>query len=96
MPKDSNERPDRPDPGDDDPSPLQPASLVGMEIDLRGFPYKPMFRARLFVSHFHAHASDAEWRAGVTLWLKSWDQCPAGTLPVDDVDLCRLRIGSRH
>ena len=34
--------------------------------------------------------TDAEWRAGVTLWMKSWDQVPAGSLPVDDVALCRL------
>ena len=27
---------------------------------------------------------------GGTLWLKSWDQVPAGSLPDDDVDLCRL------
>jgi hypothetical protein len=44
----------------------------------------------LFGSTFHARASDAEWRAGVTLWLKSWDQVPAGSLPADDIDLCRL------
>lgn len=26
----------------------------------------------------------------MTLWLKSWDQQPAGSLPDDDVELCRL------
>jgi hypothetical protein len=26
----------------------------------------------------------------MTLWLKSWDQVPAGTLPNDNIDLCRL------
>ena len=90
MPNDGNERPDHPDPGGDDPSPLRPAPLGESDVDLRSSPYTPMFRARLFGSHFHAHANDAEWCAGVTLWLKSWDQCPAGTLPVDDIDLCRL------
>lgn len=65
--------------------PLTPA-----DCDLRDFPFTPMFRARLFGSSFHARATDAEWRAGVTLWLKSWDQVPAGSLPDDDIDLCRL------
>lgn len=67
-----------------------PAPLVPAEVDLRDFPFTPIFRARLFGSTFHARASDSEWRAGVTLWLKSWDQVPAGTLPDDDIDLCRL------
>lgn len=67
------------------PSPLTPAGC-----DLRDFPHTPLFRARLFGSSFHARANDAEWRAGVTLWLKSWDQVPAGSLPDDDIELCRL------
>lgn len=68
--------------------PLPP--LVPAEVDLRDFPFTPIFRARLFGSSFHSRSSDAAWRAGVTLWLKSWDQVPAGTLPADDIDLCRL------
>jgi hypothetical protein len=67
------------------PPPLTPAGC-----DLRDFPHTPLFRARLFGSSFHARATDAEWRAGVTLWLKSWDQVPAGSLPDDDIELCRL------
>lgn len=67
------------------PEPLTPA-----DCELREYPFTPMFRSRLFGSSFHAKANDAEWRAGVTLWLKSWDQAPAGSLPDDDVDLCRL------
>jgi len=66
------------------------ASLIPAECDLRDFPFTPLFRSRLFGSSFHARSTDAEWRAGVTLWLKSWDQVPAGSLPNDDVDLCRL------
>ncbi|MES1979742.1 MAG: hypothetical protein V4451_17010 [Pseudomonadota bacterium] len=65
--------------------PLTPANG-----DLRDFPHTPIFRTKLFASEFHARASDAEWRAGVTLWLKAWDQVPAGSLPVDDVALARL------
>lgn len=67
-----------------------PDPLVPADVDLKDFPYTPLFRARLFGSTFHARASDAEWRAGLTLWLRSWDQVPAGTLPLDDIDLCRL------
>jgi Protein of unknown function (DUF1376) len=70
-----------------DELPLPP---VPSDVDLRDFGFTPLFRARLFGSSFHARASDSEWRAGVTLWLKSWDQVPAGSLPDDDTDLCRL------
>jgi hypothetical protein len=67
-----------------------PAPPIQPNTDLRDFPFTPMYRARLFGSSFHARVSDAGWRAGVTLWLKSWDQSPAGSLPDDDIDLCRL------
>lgn len=66
------------------------APLTPVAGDLRDFPHVPIFRAKLFGSTFHAQANDAEWRAGVTLWLKAWDQVPAGSLPCDDVSLCRL------
>lgn len=72
-------------PGDSALPPLVPA-----DVDLRDFPYTPIFRAMLFGSSFHARATDSEWRAGMTLWLKSWDQVPAGSLPPDDIALCRL------
>ncbi len=65
--------------------PLTPAAG-----DLRDFPHTPVYRARLFASEFHAQTTDAEWRAGVTLWMKSWDQVPAGSLPTDEIALCRL------
>ena len=67
-----------------------PEPLVSAEVDLKDFPFTPIFRARLFGSAFHANVTDAEWRAGVTLWLKSWDQVPAGTLPKEPIALCRL------
>ena len=66
------------------------APLVPADVDLRDFPFTPLFRSKLFNSEFHALATDTEWRCGVTLWLKSWDQIPSGTLPTDDVTLCRL------
>jgi hypothetical protein len=67
-----------------------PSPLVPGNVDLRDFPYMPMDIARLFGSEFHAGANDAEWRAGVTLWLKSFHQVPAASLPADDVALARL------
>jgi hypothetical protein len=67
-----------------------PDPPVPPDADLKDFPFTPIYRARLFGSSFHARATDAEWRAGVTLWLKSQDQVPAGSLPDDDIDLCRL------
>ncbi len=50
----------------------------------------PMEVERLFGSQFHARVNDSEWRAGVTLWLKSFHQVPAASLPDDDVALARL------
>jgi len=67
-----------------------PAPLVPADADLKDFAFTPIYRARLFGSAFHSRATDAEWRAGVTLWLRSQDQVPAGSLPDDDIDLCRL------
>lgn len=68
----------------------RPEPLVSAEVDLRDFPFTPMYRARLFGSAFNAKVNDSEWRSGVTLWLKSQDQVPAGSLPNDDIELCRL------
>jgi hypothetical protein len=64
--------------------------LVPPEVDLRGLEYMPFFGNHLFGSEFNATCSDAEWRAGVTLWWAAWNQQPAGSLPNDDVALCRL------
>lgn len=67
-----------------------PDPLTAADCDLRDFPTMPLDGARLFGSEFHATSSDAAWRAGVTLWLKSWHQVPAASLPDDDVQLARL------
>ena len=64
--------------------------LVPVEVDLRDFAFMPLDIIRLFGSRFHAIATDAEWRAGVTLWAKSFHQVPAASIPDDDVELCRL------
>lgn len=67
-----------------------PDPLTAAECDLRDFPFMPVDIARLFNSEFHARATDAEWRAAVTLWLKSYHQVPAASVPDDDVALARL------
>jgi hypothetical protein len=64
--------------------------LTPPDCDLRAFPTMPLDAVRLFGSQFHAIASDGAWRAGVTLWLRSWHQVPAASLPDDDVQLARL------
>jgi len=63
---------------------------VPADLDLRDFLFMPIDIARLFDSEFHAQSSDAEWRAGVTLWLKSYHQVPASSIPDDDVACARL------
>jgi hypothetical protein len=64
--------------------------LVPAEVDLRDFPYMPIDIGRLFGSEFHARSDDGCWRAGVTLWLKSYHQVPAASIPDDDISLARL------
>lgn len=67
-----------------------PEPLVPSNVDLGGYGFMPLHGHRLFGSDFNARCNDAEWRAGVTLWWASWNQVPAGSLPDDDVVLCRL------
>jgi len=68
-----------------DHAPLTPA-----DCDLRDFAFMPLDFARLFASAFHARATDSEWRAGVTLWCRSYHQVPCGSLPNDEIELVRL------
>lgn len=67
------------------PDPLTPS-----DCDLRDFPFMPLDIVRLFNSEFHARSNDAEFRAGFTLWCKSFHQVPAGSVPDDDISLTRL------
>jgi hypothetical protein len=72
-----------------------PAPLTPPGCDLRDFPFMPIDISRLLGSEFHAMAGDTAWRAGVTLWLRSWHQVPAGSLPDNDIALARLaELGS--
>jgi len=67
-----------------------PEPLVPPDVDLRGLEYMPLLGGRLLSSDFNASSTDAEWRAALTLWWAAWGQVPAGSLPNDDVVLCRL------
>lgn len=67
-----------------------PEPLTPPDCDLRGQSWMPLFGDRLFNSDFEARASDAEFRAAMTLWWKSWVQVPAASLPDDDIILCKL------
>jgi hypothetical protein len=67
-----------------------PDPLTPPDLDLRDFGYMPVEIGRLFGSQFHALATDAEWRAGVTIWLKSYHQVPGASVPDDDGSLARL------
>lgn len=71
-------------------SELLPDPPIVEAVDLRSTRYMGIDIPRLFGSRFHAISNDSEWRAGVTLWLKSLHQFPAGSLPDDDIELCRL------
>ena len=72
--------------------PRRLAPLVPANCDLRSFPRMSMDVQRLFGSEFHAltvHEPDA-WGAAVRLWLRSWHEVPAGSLPSSDALLQRL------
>jgi hypothetical protein len=67
-----------------------PAPLVPLDTDLRDYPSILLDIDRLLNSDFNTIADDRAWRAGVTLWLKSFRQLPASSLPSDDASLAGL------
>lgn len=68
----------------------RPKPMTPPDCDLRGMEWMPLYGHRLFGSDFDAHASDAEFRAGLNLWWAAWNQVPAASLPNDETALCRL------
>jgi hypothetical protein len=60
------------------------------ECDLRGYDFMPLLGQRMFTSEFYLRSSAEGFRAGIRLLWAAWQQCPAGSLPDDDVMLCRL------
>ena len=67
-----------------------PEPLVPSYVDLAGYGYMPLYGHRLLGSEFNSLCSDAEWRAGVTLWWVAWNQRPAASLPDSDPALARM------
>ena len=62
----------------------KPAPLTPPDCDLRGMPYMELDIVRLLDSDFFAMSTGDEFKAGVALWGKSWNQVPAASLPTDD------------
>ncbi|WP_208446782.1 DUF1376 domain-containing protein [Burkholderia ambifaria] len=61
------------------PNPLTPA-----DCNLRDFPFMPLEVKRLLTSETWILGSGDERAAAITLWLESWHQIPAASLPADD------------
>lgn len=61
------------------PNPLTPA-----DCNLRDFPFMPIEVKRLLTSETWILGSGDERAAAITLWLESWHQIPAASLPADD------------
>lgn len=68
----------------------KPAPLLSADVDVRGLPFMPLDTARLLDSDFFALTSGDEFKAGLTLWCKAWQQVPAASLPDDDRVLAHL------
>lgn len=58
--------------------------------DVRALPFMPLFVGRLLASDTWLLATGDEAKAAVTLWARSWQQVPAGTLPADERILAAL------
>lgn len=58
--------------------------LVPVECDLRDFPYLPVDVQRLLTSETWVLGKGDERAAAMALWLQSWHQVPAASLPDND------------
>lgn len=67
------------------PEPLTPA-----DCDLRDFQFMPMDVRRLLTSETWVMGTGDERAASMTLWLESWQQVPAGSIPKADRMLAHL------
>lgn len=66
--------------------------LVPAECDLRDFAFMPLDVQRLLTSETWILGSGDERAAALTLWLASWHQIPAGSLPDNDKMLAHLSL----
>lgn len=66
------------------------APLVPAECDLRNFQFMPFDVRRLLASETWILGNGDERAAAITLWMESWHQIPAGSLPNNDRMLAHL------
>ncbi|MCX5620105.1 DUF1376 domain-containing protein [Bombella pollinis] len=69
-----------------------PDPLVPVDCDLRGLPYMPLDTVALLESDLFALANGDELKAALTLWCRSWNQVPAGSLPDNERVLAHLSM----
>ncbi|MCM1958018.1 YdaU family protein [Acinetobacter modestus] len=70
--------------------------LTPKECDVSNFPFMPLDIDRLFNSETWILGDDSEKVASMTLWLKSWSQIPAASIPNNDKMLAHLSgMGSK-
>ncbi len=67
-----------------------PAPPYPAHVDLTHFDDMPLEVRRLRDSGIAGVADAEAFRCGVLSWCAAWHQVPAGSLPADDADLCRL------
>jgi len=70
--------------------------LTPKECDVSNFPFMPLDIDRLLNSETWILGDDSEKVASMTLWLKSWSQIPAASIPNNDKMLAHLSgMGSK-
>jgi len=67
-----------------------PPPLVPADVDLRSFEYMKIDVRRLLTSETWMLGTGDECKAALTLWLESWHQVPAGSLPDNEQMLAHL------
>lgn len=67
-----------------------PEPLVPADVDLSGMSYMPLEISRLLNSDLYVLSTGDEFKAALSLWCKSWQQVPAGSLPNNDRILAHL------
>ncbi|EMP1643064.1 TPA: DUF1376 domain-containing protein [Acinetobacter baumannii] len=65
-------------------------ALTPLECDVSNFPFMPLDIDRLLNSETWILGDDSEKVASFTLWLKSWSQIPAASIPNNDKMLAHL------
>jgi hypothetical protein len=72
-----------------------PPPLVPADVDLRDFAFMPIDVRRLLTSETWMLGSSDVKAAAMSLWLESWHQVPAGSVPDNDRILAHLSQAGR-